>query len=53
MAITDSHRFDLQIALRGSEVAKETVGKQREAGNWYEKKDKGRKAEWKEYRILL
>lgn len=38
MAITDSHQFDLQIALRRSDVAKETVRTQREAGNWYKKK---------------
>jgi len=42
MAITDSHQFDLQIPQRGSDVAKETVRQQREAGNWYEKEDKGR-----------
>lgn len=53
MTTTDSHRFDLQIALMGSDVAKETVRKQREAGNRYEKNNKRRKAEWKEHRILV
>lgn len=53
ITITDSHRFDLQTALMGSNVAKETVRKQREAGNRYEKNNKRRKAEWKEHRILV
>jgi len=41
MAITDSHQFDLQIALRGSDVVKEAVRKQREAGIDMRKKTKG------------
>lgn len=53
MTTTESHRFDLQIVLMGSDIAKETVRKQREAGNQYEKNNKRRKAEWKEHRILV